>query len=160
MIGARTRRTGPRSSAIPASHSRVSRWISGRRYGRGSGRTAASGTTATAQCIGERLLFLAAQAAQGRDLASDGNCATGRLCCVDPPSRHSLVTLLRRGTVATAEGGSAGTGDQNRLESAVGLNRKCRLDCTRLRTHLSSAHPEQVRGLHQLSVDEASVRGV
>jgi hypothetical protein len=71
-----------------------------------------------------------------------------------------LVTLLRRGTVATTEGGSAGTGDRNRLESAVGLDRKCRLDCTGLRTHLSSAHPEQVRGFRQLSVDEASVRGV
>jgi len=54
--------------------------------------------------------------------------------------------LLRRGTVATTEGGSAGTGDRNRLESAVGLDRKCRLDYTGLRTHLSNAHPEQVRG--------------
>jgi len=68
--------------------------------------------------------------------------------------------LLRRGTVAATEGGSAGTGDRNRLESAVGLDRKCRLDYTGLRTHLSSAHPEQVRGFRQLSVDEALVRGV
>src|SRR5437870_1180507 len=30
---------------------------------------------------------------RGRDLASDGDCATGRLCCVDRPLRHSLGNL-------------------------------------------------------------------
>jgi hypothetical protein len=87
----------------------------------------------------------------GRDLPSDGDCATGRLCCQTGRYAIPLVTLLHRGTVATTEGSSVGTGDRSPLESAVGLDRRCPLDSTGLRTHLSSAHPKQVRGFRQFS---------
>lgn len=95
----------------------------------------------------------------GRDLASDGDCATGRLCCVDRPLGHSLGSLAasrhrcyHRGRLGrNRRPESTGIGGWIGPEMPAGLPPDYAS---------SSAHPEQVRGFRQLSVDEASVRGV